>query len=464
MLGAACGKSRDATAPTSPPPTAASPSAIASGDSSPITQPAPVLPMFGDAPWPCTKGTGANTDSGNEPGVTKGTISIAGGDDAGFVGAPGLNHEITDAMKAMVAKCNELGGINGRTITFNYFDAKIFEVATAMQAVCDGKNFFLVGEGWAFDGSQEETRVKCAMPAVPTYATSAAFSHGKGVFIAVPNPADEGAAGSYAQFAKLFPDAVKHVVTLVAAFTTTQEVREKAMVVAPQFGWSFVNSKLEYNPGGEADWTPFVKQIKDSGATMILWSGTCLPHLQLFAKTAKANGLDLPIVTDANHYAHDCSSANTGGELNNMYVRLSSVPLEEADTSKATQDYLDILKANGGDVSLLGTQAASSFLMWATASSQCGLELTRACVLANLAKVTKWTGHGLHAVDNPGQNHPSACSILMKLEGTTYKRVAPAERGTFECKDAWIAKATGTAALAAARLDENRISQQFSTK
>ncbi len=364
-------------------------------------------------------------------------------------------------MKAMVAKCNELGGINGRKITFNYFDAKIFEVATAVQAACDGKNFFLVGEGWAFDGSQEETRVKCGMPAVPTYATSAAFAHGKDVFMAVPNPADEMAAGSYEQLAKLFPEAVKHVVTLVAAFTTTQEVRDKAMVVAPQYGWSFVGAKLEYSAAGEADWTPFVKQIKDSGATMILWSGTCLPHLQLFAKTAKANGLDLPIVTDANHYARDCSSANTGGELNNMYVRLSSVPLEEADTNKATQDYLNLLKASGGDASLLGTQAVSSFLLWATASQQCGAELTRACVLANLAKVTTWTGHGLHAVDNPGQNHPSACSIVLKLEGTTYKRVAPAERGTFECKDSWIAKVVGTAALAAGRLDANRISHQF---
>jgi ABC-type branched-subunit amino acid transport system substrate-binding protein len=464
LLAAACGKSRDATAPTSPSVTAAPSTSGGAGDTSPATQPAPALPSFGDAPWPCGKGTGANTDSGSEPGVTKDSVSIATGDDAGYVGSPGLNHEITDAMKALVAKCNELGGINGRKIVMNYFDAKIFEVVAAVQAACDQKDFFLVGEGWAFDGTQEETRLKCGLPAVPTYSVSGAFAHGKDVYVGVPNPSDEMSAGFFEQIGKLFPDAVKHVATLVAGFSATQESRDKMLAVSPQFGWSFTGAKLEYNPVGEADWTPFVKQIKDAGATMIYWSGTCLPHLQLFAQTAKANGLDVPIMTDANHYATSCSGANTDGALNNMYLRMTSIPLEEADTNKATQDYLDLMKQYGGDVALLGTQTASSFLLWATAASNCGAELTRACTLANLAKTTKWTGHGLHSEDNPGQNHPSSCDIVLKLDGTVYKRVAPTERGTYECKDSWIAKVTSTPALTAALLDANRISQQFAAK
>ncbi len=463
LLATACGKSRNATAPTSPPGTAAT-SSSATGGSAPVTQSAPALPTFGDAPWPCGKGDGANTDSGNEPGVTKDAINIAGGDDAGYVGAPGLSHEVTDAMKAMVAGCNELGGINGRKITFNYFDAKIFEVVAAVQGACDQKNFFLVGEGWAFDGTQEETRLKCGLPAVPTYSVSGAFAHGKDVFVGVPNPSDEMSAGFFAQMAQLFPAEVKKVVTLVGAFSATQESRDKVLAVAPQFGWSFVPTKLEYNPVGEADWTPFVKQIQASGATMIYWSGTCLPHLQLFAQTAKANGLDLPIVTDANHYATVCAGANNDGSLNKVYVRLNSVPLEEADTNKATRDYIDIIKKYGGDVALLGTQAASSFLLWATASSECGAELTRACALANLAKITTWTGHGLHSEGNPAQNHPSACNIVLKIEGTGYKRVTPTERGKYECKPEWVAKISTTPALALALLDANRISQQFAAK
>src|SRR6476646_5415835 len=122
-------------------------------------------------------------------------------------------------------------------------------------------------------------------------------------------------------------------------------------------------------------------QIQASGATIMYWSGTCLPHLQLFAQAAAANGLSIPIVSDANQYADVCAAANADGALDNLYVRVAAIPFEEADTNKATQDFVDLLTANGGDISLLGTNTASSFLLWATAASQCGAELTRACVL-----------------------------------------------------------------------------------
>ncbi|MCU1394042.1 MAG: hypothetical protein JWM34_2470, partial [Ilumatobacteraceae bacterium] len=177
LAGTACGKDRSsssstsaaavttAAAPTTTAATATTTAATATGSSTAATSggtaettgtsaatvatdaatttTVPAGPMFGDAPWPCGKGDGNNTDDGTEVGVTKDSISIAGGDDAGYTGAPGLDHEITDAMKALVAKCNELGGINGRQIKFNYYDAQLLNVGPAIQGACDDKNFFL---------------------------------------------------------------------------------------------------------------------------------------------------------------------------------------------------------------------------------------------------------------------------------------------------------------------------------
>jgi len=140
---------------------------------------------------------------------------------------------------------------------------------------------------------------------------------------------------------------------------------------------------------------------------------------------------------------------------------MAFIPFEEADVNKATQDYLDLISAADGDVSLLGAQATSSFLLWATAASACGDILTRACTLQNLADVHAWTGHGLHAETDPGGNHPPQCNITLELEGTKYARVAPEERGTFSCDPSWIAPIRSTTALAAAKLDADRISQQF---
>jgi ABC-type branched-subunit amino acid transport system substrate-binding protein len=464
LVATACGKDRTSSTPSSAASTAPATTPVSGGDTTPATDAVPAGPTFGDAAWPCGKGDGANTDTGTEPGVTKDAISIAGGDDAGYVGSPGLSHEVTDAMKAMVSKCNDLGGINGRTITFNYFDAKIFDVTTAIQAACDQKNFFLVGEGWAFDGNQEEIRLKCGLPAVPAYTVSAAFAHAADVFQGVPNPSDETPAGVFEQVATLFPDAVKKVATLTGAFSATQETRDKLVAAAPQFGWGFAETTLESNPVGEADWTPFVKQIQAAGATMVAWQGTCLPGLQLFAQAAKANGLDVPIVTDANHYTAQCAAANTDGALDKLYIRMGFIPFEEASLNKATQDYLDLIKEKGGDTALLGMQATSSFLLWATAAQKCGASLTRACVLDNMKATHAWTGHGLHAETDPGGNHPPKCSILLQLVGTQYKRIAPTKPGTFECKDSWIAKVPATAAVLAAKLDANRISQQFTGK
>jgi hypothetical protein len=494
LVASACGKDRDSTdaststaaVATTTPSTAATPDSAepaptsdtteasaapttsdegAADTTTPATEAAPDVPMFGDAPWPCGAGDGANADDGSTPGVTTDSIKIAGGDDAGYTGSPGLNHELTDAMKAMVAKCNELGGINGRQISFEYYDAALFNVGPAIQAACDSGAFFLVGEGWAFDSNQEEIRLGCGLPAVPGYAVSAAFAHGKDVFAPTPGPSDEVTAGMYKQFADLFPEGVKKAVALVGAFSATQESRDKAVIASQNFGWNWVSTTIEYNPVGEADWTPFVKQIQDAGAGAIYWSGTCLPNLQLFMQAAQANGLDIPVLTEANHYSADCAAANGDHAMDNLYVRMSAPTFEEAadDPTHAVQDYLDLIDESGGDISQLGSTGASAFLLWATAASECGATLTRECTIANLQNIHSWTGHGLYTETDPGANHPTQCTALLKLSGTEYERVTPTEPATFDCDPSYVVPIASTPALDVAKLDANRISQQFAT-
>jgi ABC-type branched-subunit amino acid transport system substrate-binding protein len=396
------------------------------------------------------------------PGVTAEEITIATGDDAGYATSPGLNHEMTDAVNALAAKCNELGGINGRQIKVNYYDAAITNVATAIQGACDGGNFFLVGEGWSFDSGQEEIRHGCGLPAVPAYTVSAAFAMAPDVYQGVPNPADETPSGHFAQVTELFPDAVTAVATLGGNYSATQETIDKVRAVAPEFGWTFSGDKIEFDIFTPVtDWTPFVKQIQDQNATMVYWSGSCLPNLQKFAQTAKQNGLDVPIVTDTNHYEAACAAANTDGAMDNVYIRSAFIPFEEAAENDATQDYIDLIEADGGDVSVLGMQATSSFLFWAQAASECGAQLTRECVLEKMAAITSWTAGGLHAETNPGENHPPSCNALLKLEGNGYVRVAPEEPGEFACDPAWVSEVVGVPALAPLNLDENRKSHQF---
>ena len=142
--------------------------------------------MFGDMAWPCGPG---DASGATDQGVTDDTILIGGGDDRGFAASLGLNKAQTDAIQALVEKCNELGGINGRQLEVEPYDAQLFEVASVMLDACD-RMFMLVGEGFAVDGFGEETRVQCDLAHVPAWTVSAAAAHGPSMVQPVPNPAD----------------------------------------------------------------------------------------------------------------------------------------------------------------------------------------------------------------------------------------------------------------------------------
>jgi len=435
---------------------------VAASAAGPASQPAADGATFGDMAWPCGPGDGGNADDGSTPGVTADQVTIGMGDDAGFSFSPGLNHEATDAMNAMVARCNELGGINGRQIVANYYDAKFSEVSAAMQQACDDGVFFMVGQGWANDNDQEEIRQGCGLPSVPTYTVSGAFANAPLMYQGNPNPADEQPVGGLSLFATQFPDEAASAAFLSINIPSVVELRDKIAATAPTVGWNFVSTDIFTNPVGEADWTPFVNQLRDAGAQAVYWGGGCFPNLALFLQTAAANDYHPLVFGPPNNYELRCFEANTDGAVDNLYFGLEYVPIEEAASNQATQDYVDLVTASGGDLSLLGMQATSSFLLWAQAASDCGATLTRECALEHLAATHQWTAGGLHAASDPGSNHPATCTALFKASGTTIERIAPAEPATFTCdEELFLGHVEGTPGIEAIDLDDNRVSQLY---
>ena len=142
---------------------------------------------------------------------------------------------------------------------------------------------------------------------------------------------------------------------------------------------------------------------------------------------------------------------------------MAFIPFEERAYSSAVSDYLDIMDEAGGEVALLGMQAASAFMLWANAAKACGSELTRECVLEEAAKIDEWTGGGLHVASDPGVNIPPPCGIVLELIGNSYKRIFPSEPGTYACDESW-AGAFSNQWTEDAQLDENRVSQKFITQ
>ncbi|CAN5719000.1 hypothetical protein BH10ACT1_BH10ACT1_05960 [soil metagenome] len=456
LLAAACGGdhgSSDSTAPT------AAPGATTTAPS------APKGDTFGDLASPCGEG---DAKGATATGVTDDSITIGYGDDAGYAAAPGLDKELSDAIKPFIAWCNEQGGINGREVKGNYYDAKAIAVGEAIAQACSDKVFMLVGEGWVLDSGQEKARIACKLPAVPAYSVATAFAHGPGMIQPLPNPGDQVPLSAAYQLAKEFPDAVKKAAFVYADFSATKEPRDKYEAAFPAAGWKFEDCDQVYNIAGESDWKPFASNLKECGVELVVWVGSPNPNFENLLAASKQVGFEPTAwLGDSNHY--DASFAKWNGEndgaADNVYVRVATTPFERADTVPAVEQYLDLVNGSGGTTALLGVQAASAFLLWATAVQACGSDVTGKCVFAEIAKQKEWTAGGLHAPTDPAANEAAKCGILLKLDGDGFEQVAPDAKGddVFDCQDKYVGKDISTDSLTAAKLDANRVATDSGT-
>ena len=417
---------------------------------------------FGDLESPCGEAedgdaaAGGSAAGGPEQGVTDSQIVIGYGDDAGFSVSPGLSQEASHAIEAMIDWCNEQGGINGRQLVGNYYDAAITDVVNAMTQAC-GEVFMLVGEGWALDSAQEETRLGCGLPAVPTYSVSPEFANAPLTYQAVPNPADIYPASWAGQLAELFPEEITQATVMFGNFAATIDTKDKVLQTFDDYGFQFLDCPVEYNIAGEPDWKPFAQRLSGCGADVVYYSGQPFPHMQNLLDDAAQVGYEPIWLGESNAYLQSFADWNASGNGDRVYIRTSFTPFEQAGSNPGIQQYLDIVTEHGGETSQLGAQATSSFLLWATAAKECGADLTRQCVLDELSQVTSWTGGGMHAETSPGENLPPECSMILKLEGTSWVQVHPEEEGEFACDPDSRVELTGRV-VDQAELDENRVS------
>jgi ABC-type branched-subunit amino acid transport system substrate-binding protein len=451
LLAAACGSDRD--------------DPLSDGSSGPdvsaadlVTSVAPTNVTFGDLPSPCGGGTAA---AATAQGVTAESITIGYGDDAGYAQAPGLNHQQSDAVEAMISWCNAQGGINGREIKGKYYDAKILEVNNVMLSACS-EVFMLVGQGFALDSAQEETRVGCGLGAVAAWSVSPEFAHGPFMVTPVPNPTDFWPLQNAAVIAETFPDKITKTALVYANFAATIDTKDKVVATYPTYGFEFLDCDQPYNISGEDDWKPFVQNLKTCGAEVVYFSGSPNPNFQNFL--AAATQLDFkPIyITEPNFYDAGFAEWNeqNGGAANDVYFRQAFTPLSEAASNPGIQAYLDAVAAVDGDPNQLGAQATSAFLLWATAVKACGDNVTRDCVFEEIAKIGQWTGGGMHAATNPAQNLPPDCGLTLKLDGGEFVRFDPIETGTFDCNPAYVQPVTGDVVTRAA-LNADRVSTKY---
>ena len=283
----------------------------------------------------------------------------------------------------------------------------------------------------------------CGLPAVPAYGTSAAFSNGRLVYMPEPVPIDYAQVTLARWYAQNNPEKAKKVATISANIAASTDTLDKQKATWPSVGIQFLPCDQQYNLLGEADWKPFVQHLKDCGAEAVTFIGTANPSLENLLEAANQLDYHPDWLQEGNFYDAPFAAWNTNGWADDVYVQYANVPFEHASDSAAMEQYMSIVKGAGGDISGLGVNAASAFLLWATAAQSCGNDLTRDCTLAALGGEHAWDGGGLSGPADVGANMPSQCAVVLRLDGTSFVQAAPDAGGSFLCDAQNVQKVTG---------------------
>jgi hypothetical protein len=412
---------------------------------------------FGTLPSPCGPG---DAKGKTDQGVTDDAIAIGFGDDRGFTAAPGLSKEMGDAVAAMIDWCNGQGGINGRKIKGNQYDAAYMQSAKAVQESCK-QDFMLVGQGFAMDEAAEQYRVACKLPTVAGFTVGPNAAMGPMKYEAVPYPVDLLNIGGLRLAEKLFPDFKDKTDLLLSTSPAVTTGTNKIASAMKGIGVKPMECGVRLNDKGESSYMPFAEKIKDCGAKYLWSSDSPDPGQFSLLESIERAGIKPNYVFEATWYSTAVAKWNTSGAGDNLHIGMIFQPLENAEKVPAVKQYIDLVEAKQGKVALLGMQATSSFLLWAQSAQKCGSDLTRQCVINELSKVHEWTGGGLHAPTDPGNNKPASCSLMVKLNKTKYEQILPKNVGEFECGPEFVVKTDPK--TWGAELNDDRISTKFLT-
>jgi ABC-type branched-subunit amino acid transport system substrate-binding protein len=409
--------------------------------------------MFGTLASPCGPGdaTGAT-----DVGVSDGEIAITTIADPGTAAAPGLNQGVFDSMKAFEKWCNGQGGINGRAVKVNLRDAKLTEYQAQVKAACQS-DLALVGGIGVLDEQGAQDQVDCGLPNVPAAAVSPQQTGADLTYQPLPNPVDRYLVGPARWVAENFPDAITNAAALRTKISVTEVQSNRLIQAYEQVGFDF--TYVDSANVGELNWAPLVVAMKNQGITYLTLTSSFEEIIPL-QKEMALQGFEPTVIEQESNFYNQKYPDQAGEVSNGTFIRLTVWPFEEADLNPAMADYLSALEdaVPGAVPELLGVQAFSAALLWATAIDQLGSNVTRQGLAEVLSNTHAWDGGGMHGTGDPGAQVPAGCFLMLRVDNGRFVRQYPLEdedeevyqagRG-FDCSPENTAELTGDFAAGA---------------
>lgn len=388
-----------------------------------------------------------------DPGLTADTIRIA-------VIADVTSGEIGDqvflpawqGIDAWATAVNQFGGLAGRRVEVEFIDSAVVDHAEAIQAVCNGDFFALVGSQALFDGEGVETldSSACGIPDFPAAAYSAARRNSDVTFLPNPLLNDIVQVGPAAAQAELNPLAVSTAATFFTGLPVFDLEVERAVEGALSVGYDFV-----YDPTVEfdQDFGPVVDAMADLDVSAVQWVGTgqrLADLLRAIDATVDAGGeptVDLAFVS-CSTLCYSPAIEDLGAAAAGVTVWLPHLPLDEVESSAELTAYQFWLNVSAGDDEVrephpvgvaawaagrLFEDAVNRAIGQGTASENNG-RLTRDAVIAAARTLSSFEAEGLYVEpSNPAAGVPTPCFVLVRWNGTRWARLYPTAEGTADC-------------------------------
>jgi len=393
---------------------------------------------FGDLKDVCQDGKPSGSP---DKGVTDSAINVGTVSDKGSTIRPGLTKEMWDTAVAFTKWCNVQGGINGRKLNLTDLDAKLMEYPSAVTKGCQ-TDFAMVGGGAALDNGDGGARVKCGLANIAGYAVSEEARSGELQVFPVPARNDRVLGGPWRVLNEIDPDAMKHVGFMTGDLQSIVVAKDQDKQYIDNLGGKTVYDQ-KYGVAGESNWRPFVEGMKEKGVEVFALTGEP-SQLVGVQKAMKTVGWYPKYTIQQTNFYDSGFLAEGGPTAKNTFIRSIFWPTELAKDNPAVQDYLELMKRYNpnGKKAQLGVQGLSAWLLFAKAAKACGDDLTRDCLLQK-AKVSKWTGGGLHAETGPADNTMSKCFLMMRVDPKAFvydKKMTDPNQDLYNCNPKNVGK------------------------
>jgi ABC-type branched-subunit amino acid transport system substrate-binding protein len=427
-LGAttACGRSSNTptgTDGTTTTPSSAASSSAAKGD-------------FGTLKGICGPG---DAKGATAKGVTDTEIRVGTTADPGAAAVPGLEQEFFDTADAFSKWCNDAGGINGRKIVVDKWDAKLFNVGQAMTNACQ-KDFMLVGNGNAADAAGVKPREQCKLGDIFAYTVSPEAATAKYKVNAVPYNPNEYSYGPLRLLLEAYPDSKTKgvgigsstIASLIPVGKRINESLEQNNIKV---------TALQSQPPIVDNFRPYMEQLKGAG-TVGLDQIVGQDYTPLVQAMKNVGWQPQWLLLSVQYYLDKTvQSAQSLGTIPDSYVGFSHLAFEMDNQKYPVLGQIkDILKASIKEPRFTDFTASSfsAWALWAKSATACGSNLTSECVLQKAGAEKEWTAGGLYApVDtDPNNQHIGKCWLNIKLttSGWVYdEKVTKPTDGPYNC-------------------------------